>query len=578
MSTLPHADSGPRAVVTLWLLGLYALVVFGGIDRPFTTDEIYYAGWASGISETFTPEYYVGEIREALGRNLIEPLSHPPGHFMALAGMIKIFGLHYWSLRGLGVVLFTSAILFLALVIGRRFAWSWDRMLFIGTFCVLNPLFMREHLALAIEGQALWFPLLVFFYFFYLDVEAVREGSPKIPFVKSSLLLVLLFAIKETSIPIYVSACLAYLVVLRQRRALVLFGMSLIVAAVLFWSLWASYCYMFDLDVWSWLRFTVLNKMAPVSASRRITPLAIFDGIRLTTLWLSFPFVAFVFAAGWRLIAPRVQQKRFSLAAISEETRFMLLLVLYLASVVFFAKILRPGSFLKYENPGHFVLAIVLSWVVSRRALLSVRTLAWTLSIGVPLGLLAARFGEDRLLDYTNVYFYQMIAQLLATLAVVFFATRIWRGHRTTVFATLVGLTAFFNSWLFVEQTAGYTTSVSWYNYGDNAQAAIDWLVERIEPGDRLAAFKDIQFNMRFVEGFDRLETYEVRLFTRQPVIPGGHELLASGRIRWLQVGPFAPLGEVKSVVEKHFDAVYSQGPFEIYRFRPSSGVGTPVP
>ncbi|MEL6760388.1 MAG: hypothetical protein AAFP04_08270 [Myxococcota bacterium] len=578
MSNLSPADSGPRAVVTLWLVAIYVLVVFGGIDRPFTTDEIYYAGWASGISETFTPEYYVGEIREAWGRNLIEPLSHPPGHFMALAGMIKVFGLHYWSLRALGVVLFASAMLFLALVIARRFEWSWERILFIATFCVLNPLFMREHLALAIEGQALWFPLLVFFYFFYLDVEAVREQSPKIPFVKSSLLLVLLFAIKETSIPIYVSACVAYLVVLRQTRALVLFGISLLVAAGVFWSLWASYCYAFDLDVWSWLRFTVLNKMAPVTASRRITPLAIFDGIRLTTLWLSFPFIAFVFAAGWRLIAPRVQQKRFSLVAIGDETRFMLLLVLYLASVVFFAKILRPGSFLKYENPGHFVLAIVLAWVVSRRALLSPRTVAWTLSIGVPLGALAAYFGEDRLLDYTNVYLYQMVAQSLVTAVVVLVAIGIWKGKRTTIFATLVGLTAFFNSWLFVEQTAGYTTSVSWYNYGDNAQAAIDWLSKRLEPDDTLAAFKDIQFNMRFVEGFDRLNTYEVRLFTREPVIPGGHELLASGKIRWLQVGPFAPLGKARSVVERHFDSVYSQGPFEIYRFRSSSGVGASTP
>lgn len=548
---------------------VYLFIIATNLNKPFTNDEIYYAGWANGIAENGSPKYYSGEMITPHGRSLDEPLSHPPLNFILLSVLVRIFGLSYWSLRLLGVLMLLAAAVLVACRVRRELSWGAEHLVLTFFLLVFNPLFMQESLVLAIESQCFWFPALVFLFVFFL--ESKKERSIFL-YPGSTLAMVVLFWFKETNVVTYLLACIVFLVLAKRFRALAHLAVSTVLAAGLFWITWVLYCTVADLDVYSWWRFTVENKM--FSRTHRPLPLyhylligdfagawrAVMRGLELSVIWVSAPWAAlFLLALGLRI---RDLYRR------APASPFIDLCLLYVLSVLAFAKFLRPSlGFIKYEVPAHFFAALFIVDTLYRHLHgVRCRNLLLGTGIGLAGGLLWFIHFPDRLLQ--RGAFWSHIWQAVAITGVVWglYALVEKRARATYVVPALVAALVALNGGLIMHQAGDYTTGVSWYNYGDERGKAIAWLREHLNDGESFAAFKDIQFNMRFIEGKPKSKTYEVRTFTRhRDDWPAKEALLASGDVRFLVFCRYSTPRDHRPAIENNYHQVWRHRDLQIY-------------
>lgn len=560
------------AVLLVVSAGAYLFIVATNLNKPFTTDEVYYAGWAHGIAEAGAPRYYSGEILTVGGRSLVEPLSHPPLHFILLAGLIRVFGLSYWSLRLLGVLMLAAAAVFVVRWVRKELTWGLEPVVLTFLLLVFNPLFVQQSLVLAIEGQAFWFPALVFLFAFFVET---RRGRRFFLYPASTFAMVVLFWFKETNIVTYLSACLAFLVLFRRFRAVPHLVLATALAVGLFWLTWVVYCAVTGVDVYSWWQFTVKHKL--LSNSYRPYPLqhfllagdfagawqAVARGFRYSVIWTSAPWTALFFLA----LGVRIRD----LWRRTPAPPFIDLCLLYALSVLAFAKIVRPSEgFLKYEVPAHFFAAFFMADTLYRR--LNVR--GANLLLGVAFGLACSVLGffvlPDRLLQEGTLWLH--LTQAAAVTGAGWAIYALIQGHADGVLVVpaLVGALVALNGALIMHQAGDYTTGVSWYNYGDQRGKAIAWLREHLDNGDAFAAFKDIQFDMRFVEGKTASKTYEVRTFTRDRSNARAKKaLLASRDIRFLVFCRYSAPRARLGAIESRYHRVWRRGDLEIYERNP---------
>lgn len=507
-----------------WLLSaiicflVYVLVILGSITKPFATDEIYNAGWAYGIAQNGTPAYYSGEDVFVMPQQR-EPVSHPTLHVNLLALMILIFGLKYWALRLLGVVLFIGAILFLKYSVYHRLPKPNERLVLTGIFLVFNPLFIQESIVLTIEAQAFWFPLLAFFYAFHR--ESILPAKFRFyPYLLSTLGIVCLLWLKETNFPIYMGVCLLYLVLIREFKKIPAFILAGALAVALFWSSWLLYCHISGTDVWSWWNFTVKNKMLEGNGGiqKIVARHGLMEGferilssLRVSISWMSVPYaVLYLLAVGVRFREILMKQKLIG---------FFELCLLFSLALFAITKVLRPtDAFIKYEVPAHFLAAVAMADVYLTILQKEKRSLLFILCAGIIIGIFSHWLIPDRLLKIERHFLVHTLwGTGIAAIVSIYSLLR----NKKSVFASLtLGLMSSIfalNTGLFVHQSINdYTTGQSWGNYGENLVAPTKWLKSNIKNGESFASFKDLQFNLRFVEGKDKSPTYEARTFTKK--------------------------------------------------------------
>jgi hypothetical protein len=522
----------------------YIFVISGSINKPFTTDEIYYAGWASGIAKNGTPAYYPGE-GISLRPKLIEPLSHPPLHFILLAGMVSIFGLKYWALRLLGVILFAATLLFLRFKIYKKDAQPNEQVFLTGMFLVFNPLFMQQSMVLAIEAQAFWFFLLIFLYAFYR--ESIDTSRPKyFPYIFSSVAMLVLLWLKETNIPVYIFVCVSFLFLIKLPKRVPLFLASLMLAAAFFWVTWLVYCSFSDVDVYSWWNFTVKNKMMKGSLGINhviaekgfaVAFWRVIASLKVSISWISAPyFILFIIAIFIRIRELIVEKRAIGFI------EFCLLYALVLFAVT---KVLRPTTdFIKYETPAHLLMAIFLSDVFLSRLRKDTAGFLIAVGAGILIGVGMYPLFQDRILRLSHQFPTHAalgIGIILVTGAFYSYVRKV-----SVIQSAIVGSVAGFialNTHLSMHQAFNvYTTGQSWGNYGEDLTTPTEWLKEHLKNGERFAAFKDLQFNLRFVEGMTRSKTYEARLFTKWVSVKQKQKkkILASGKIKYIVLNRYS--------------------------------------
>jgi hypothetical protein len=542
-------------------VAVYVLVIAGSIGKPFASDEIYNAGWAHGIAETGTPAYYSGDDVRLLKR-LKEPVSHPTFHVNLLAVMILVFGMKYWALRLLGVFLFAGTILFLKFRVHRRLDLPDSQLVLTGFFLVFNPLFVQESIVLAIEAQAFWFFLLMYFYAFYR--ESVGHARFRFyPYLWTTLGIVSLLWLKETNFPVYITCSIIYLLVIGQFKKLPAFVLASAIAVGIFWSSWLLYCKVTGADVWSWWEFTVQNKMMKGNlgihhvierngwgdAFQRIG-----SSMRVTITWSSVPYLVLFFVA----IGIRVREiiRKNRTIAFAE-------LCMFYALVLFaVTKVLRPtDAFIKYEVPAHLLAAIFMADVYIEMVRKHLTTFLFILCTGLVAGLCASQDIPDRLIQIEKTFPIHVFRSGWI-FAIAFLVARVLLKKRTLTSISLglmVPLVAL-NTGLYVHQsTNNYVTGQSWGNYGEDLVAPTKWLKKHLKNGEGIAAFKDLQFNMRFVEGKDRSPTFEARTFTRsgkrrkwRSSESEKARILASGKIKYFVLSRYTDSKSGRKYLKKH--------------------------
>ena len=576
---MTHAnDSEPAAARRkrlIWLgvaaisIVTYIFVIAGNIDKPFGTDEIYYAGWAHGIAKTGTPAYYSGEGAQFFPR-IIEPISHPTLHFKALAVMVLVFGLKYWSLRLLGVILFLATLLFVRFKILKDEDDADERLVLTGFFLVFSPMFLQESLVLAIEAQAFWFPMLVFLYLFHL--ETVGENRFRFyPYLYTTPALITLFWLKETNVPIYLAVCLIYLALTRNFRKAPGFFLAFGVSVALFWTSWVVYCRIADVDVWCWYDFTFRKKL--LKGSSGIHKLiagkglgAAIDkvllGLKVSISWLSGSYAALFFLAAYVRIRDLIKGR--------SRLGFMELCLIYIVVLFGITKIVRPTpSFVKYEVPAHFLMAVFMADVyfgIVRKELFAFGTL---LVLGGIAGAAAYGVVPDRLLEMKTFFGTHLLQSLGSALLVgiVLYAVKKKQPYVAAVLGMSASVVAL-NTNLYIHQsTEDYTTGHSWGNYGEDLVAPTKWLRKHMKNGDTIAVFKDLQFNMRFVEGKTKSPTYEVRMFSKwKRKKREKAKLLNSGEIRYIVLSRYADSSYGRRfITENNYRKVARAGKHVIY-------------
>lgn len=548
----------------------YLFVVVSSIDKPFCNDEIYYAGWAHGIAKTGKPQFYQGEFGHLKSGGIVEPISHPTLHFNLLALMVLLFGLKYWSLRLLGVIFFFSFISFLRFVASKHIKLTTEKMVLVLLLLVFNPLVLQQSLVLAIESQAFWFPMLLFLYTFYRESRGGKsDGFKYYPYLLTTLTLLVLFWLKETNIPIYTLSCVLYLLLIKQYKSILSFSLTLCASAILFCLSWWVYCLVAGVDLYSWFEFTVVHKMTHQlklihSLVERLgiwgATSRIALGLRWTVNWVSVPFVLVLLVS--LFIRGRDVFRR------QHDVGFFELCALYGLTTLFFTEILRPtGSFLKYEAPAYFFFSLFIADVLLPHLASHLRTLFFISIFGLVAGVFSYFFVPDRILLH-NHYFYYHALQSSVVAALIFMLLYFTRKYSTFpclvfgLFASLISV----NANLHLHQSNSYTTGISWNNYGEDRGAPIRWLRENLEDGEAFAAFKDIQFNVRFVEGKPSSKTAEVRLFTRwSGQFSEKRRILDSGFFRYLVLGRYSrPKKKFPRLYRKNYEIVWENERFAI--------------
>ena len=508
----------PWIWVGLICLAVYVYVIAGSITQPFATDEMYNAGWAHGVSETGNPAYYSGEDVRLLHR-LKEPVSHPPLHVNLLAIMILIFGMKYWALRLLGVIFFAISIWFLKYRVLRHVQMPHEQLVLTAAFLIFNPMFVQESIVLAIEAQAFWFPMLLFFYWFYK--ESVQTAKIRIyPYLWSTLGIFILLWLKETNFPIYMAFCLMFLIITRKFIRIPAFILTGIMAVTLFWGSWLLYCQITGAEVWSWWDFTVKGKMLDGAGGLHHTIkkhgwdeaiAEVLSSLRITTIWSSLPYVLLFGTA----IVVRLRDVILRRKPIA----FMEMLALYSLVLFGVTKVLRPtDAFIKYEVPGHFLAAIFMADVYIELLKKEVRTVLFILCAGIVVALGIWHDIPDRILHHRDAFPAHVTYSLLIA---GFTGAGFWLLQKKQFVASIsLGLLLavfMLNSVLYIHQSVNtYTTGQSWGNYGEDLVPVTRWLRENLKNGETFAAFKDLQFNIRFVEGKDKSPTYEARTFIKR--------------------------------------------------------------
>ena len=516
MKTIIARIKNPWVVTAGLCVAVYIYVIAGSIYKPFATDEIYNAGWAYGITQTGAPAYYSGEDVELMPR-LKEPVSHPPLHVNLLALMILIFGMKYWALRLLGVFVLVAMLWFLRYRVYQKLDSPNERLVLTGVFLVFNPLILQQSIVLAIEAQVFWFPMLVFFYYFYK--ESVQPARHRFyPYLWSTAGMFVLLWLKETNFPLYFAASLLFLVMIRQFRKIPGFLLATLVAVTLFWLSWELYCLITGADVWSWWNFTVKKKLLSGSdgAHAVITRYKfadavnrIFRSLRVTLDWASVPYVVLFFSA----IVIRIRD----IVAKRRPIAFMELLALYTLMLLGATKIMRPTeSFIKYEMPAHVLAAIFMADVYFGRAKKEIGAVLFILCAGLIAALGIWYDIPDRILYIDDAFAIHVIYSTLIVgiVGACFFVLQ-RKSFDVSLYLGCLAAMVMLNGTLFIHQSVNdYTTGQSWGNYGEDLVPVTRWLKRNLKNGETFASFKDLQFNMRFVEGKTLSPTYEARTFT----------------------------------------------------------------
>ncbi len=505
----PLADLKPKHyIVCIWLAAaimVAAVSVLPKLNAPFALDESEEALIGQTMitegARTFAP---VGKL----------PLSHPLLYSITHSWVQRIFGSSETVVRAYGFFHFLLSLVLLLLIVGRLFkdnAVLRRRGWFIAAVLYLvNPLLLQHSLVINADNNILTTAILIFIYFFlrYEDLERRGFIGSRFPL---AVLMALCFWSKEMAPLFLICGVLAYRVIARQWEKLKFdFLITCLGGLAVFWASWWAYCAFTGLDVFGFIKYTVVGKSRSAFGSGYLRGIfhVFFYGIRWHLYWVSAPFLAAV-------LMYLIQRGRAVLKEYPVEPADLLMISGVAIWVPF--QFFRPNiDMMKYQYPAYPLFIAALSWLFARNSarrplegpsLYNVRNMAAVTVTAILLYLHYYRTGDyllalwqpmSKYLD-SHFYLYYYLPLVLIGAAAVLLASSLRRAW-ANLYVSLVLLVVPISAGLDINQAkAGYATAEIWLNYGEaGLRPTIEYLKDRITPGSVTMMRQDLEQYMRY--------------------------------------------------------------------------------
>jgi len=467
---------------------LFSLVIFSfNLNKPFNLDEADpFALAAHSVLEDakiFSTNHYLG-------------LCHPPLYIYTLAATFKIFGETTAIARGLGLFYYCLTFILLLLICKELFPPKQFHFiaLIAGSLYLINPLLIQYSLLIDIDGGLLVL-LMVLFCYFFIRFDKLPMSPGRI--LCLGFLFGLTLLAKFVTSPLIIPAIFLYYILRRSPKQAFLYSLGiLLIGTASFWSIWYLYCRIFDTP----LLYPINNNLSRLNQGGFLLTQQKIIQIKYSLLysiwWVSPAF------AGLMIMSTLSRVRIFIKRKLVESIDFFLILALL---VWFFYFIFAPRqAMMKYQTILYPLFIIIIAHFIynvsikDREMKRNERTLIVTLGLGVFVYYLL--YLPDMLLWLPTgevvVFGLYLAPFLIFPFIFYFFCTK--RNLFFSLALSLFLLTIATELSQNIRQTADYTTTNSWFNYGETGEAqAIAYLNENLPPDGVAIVRKDIGYYLK---------------------------------------------------------------------------------
>jgi len=520
-------DLNSRGIILLiaavFILAVVSVSFYFSIPKPFTLDEAPMVRMAEKITlmgpKTFLPEPGGGE-----------PLAHPPLYDYMNALVIKLFGAGETALRGVGLFFYILSLVVLIIFTRSVFRKSPHEKniasLIVASLYLVNPLIIQSSILIDGDSGISAFLILLFCLLFY-----IFDGYEGRNFFYSRFILALVLAvslmIKELT-PVFLSAgIILYRVFCRDFKKLLLDVFFTVGTAVcLFWAGWHLYCFFSGTDPLAFLKYTLLKK------GGKVTPTFLFKQVTLLFMtgkwpfyWPSAPFSLLVFAAFFYRLKVFFKEKALK----SEDFAFISATVIFIPY-----QFVKPSlEMMKYQYPAYPLFVFAVTWLVMRVVFTGERQkkmpgqsettnrdytkIVYTFFIFLMIfSAYYYKMGDHILVLWNRLpmqFYLSYYLPLFCGIVIFRLLFKEWRWQKSLICALAVFIYPI-NIGLNLNQTAAYTTSATWMNYGERGfMETVEYLGKHANPKILLLARKDICYYLNYKYKLDFPVYYPTPLF-----------------------------------------------------------------
>ncbi len=540
-----------RSLILSWAVFI-ACAAFS-LAKPLTMDQAWPVARNAGAIASFGfDELGSGQLRYEI--------AHPTLYHHLLAGVFRLLGETDASARLLGVFCFFGVswlLLQICLLIdpspaGRELGAIAVFIHALSPFVIQFSLLVDQTTTL-LPLFSLLFVYLVYFYDFRLTKRSA--------FVLGSSFALCLWA--HESFPLLLLFALGtHLWTFRDLKASL--KTCLVIGALglgMFSASWALYSWLTKVSMLSFVEFSVLNKLLDPTYGSGRTLGEIAERAWSNGRWLSPAFVVLLGLAGYRRLAAR---QRGLVASRSLDYLWWYVIVNILVTYLYWNQLTRY-QFVLYP----MACVLVAAELQRHRRAPGGGDLRTAAAVGAAWAVpLAVALPDPLLMEKPQYLLYALLVPLggiSLTLAVPWLRTR----SPLKPAVLLVGLGVCVFVWTDLEQTAGYTTSNSWSEYGEEGFSdTVDFLERHV--GDAVPVIrKDLAYALQRERPERRLEWIYTAALRRDLREPGSaaatEELFLQPGVEWVVVDRYCRSVALLELLGRHFELVEKFGDFQIF-------------
>lgn len=565
MSCLSKHEFIPLSLAVL----VFAVSLSRCVHKPLTLDEAMPFGWNARAINAGGIAVLGQRVAEGSPETVLE-IAHPPLYHILLAYAFRLFGETPAAGRMIGVLCLILTVVLLLLIARQIFDTRRAHLIWLvtATMIAVNPYLVQYALLVEIDTSILTLFMAGTIYFFIRHLKMNRRRD----LIFTGIALTASFWAKEMTPPVLIAAMFLFLwihagfkIALQKTAAFSAIGLGLFAAA------WWIFCEWTNVPLRSFVDFTILNKGAQAVPFSH--PLKAIMKIKTMLFWLSLPVWLLFFFQMCR----RLQALRAGGGVALQDFLFV-----YLGLMFFYTMIYIPSStnnpLQKYDYPAMPFMVLVagagVSGLVARlspqmvavicSAATGISSFYWLCKLADPLLVLAS--GNLSFRSSTSAI---LFSPLLLSVIIFKWRRRELSWARATAFAaSLVVLPM--NAYVALQQTADYTTSPCWENYGERGLAqTMNYLAGRVVAEDEVAVRKDIGFYLNGIAGLENLHWwYPMFRGEREKMKREFETISASGKISFVVLDPYDDRGIAADVIRPLFEPDSMIGDFHVYRRR----------
>lgn len=486
------------------------------LNKPFTLDETDITNRA-GMVVAHGPK----GPELVFGKNAGETMPHPPLYEYTIALLFRVFGETEIAARSFGVLCFALVGFFMAGIVAHllRNEDSFIRQLGIWTgvgLYAVSPLLIQHSILIDADG-AYTFLFLNLFVYLFLKLETGFSAA----YIRSRFLLtavlVVTYLSKEYTPFFLCAAMLAYRLLNRDwKKLLTEFALVFALGAGLAWCVWLIFTHFTGIDPWIFVRQQHAHRISKFEGEHLILRVLYRNltvnltyVLRWPVYWGSAPLH---FLAAWA-IGDRVVRFFKTRRLEGADYCFMTVLTIWIPYLL-----IKPSiDMMKYQHPVYPVMMAAALACLSKVSAPHAKELrdffvkhAWVFAAGAAVMALLTLY-YYRIGDYILILFdprssarwkfflrsYYTPFLIAPVLAVAVYMIKKKFFKLTLLFALLFLIFPVYFA-LDLRQTASYTTSESWLNYGEaGLRETTEYLSKRVTNDMNVFVRKDMEYYLR---------------------------------------------------------------------------------